>query len=318
MRILTFLLIESLLAPVSLSSFALLNLWSITASKREQTSTTALAPLFFRWLLHLQGIRPDVYTHALINNLSVINGSLCWISLAPTLFAANLTGFTPDFMSVPERGYEDVDTMINARSLFFDRAITKYLPAVEQVVILGAGFDTRLLRFCTGQNLSLFEVDKPSIQQEKISALRKSDVDMSEISFVAVDFSKDNWTDRLQQAGLGLGKRTFFLWEGVTYYLTETEVKETLLRIDAISGEGSAIAFDVFSPEFTTATQEWRWLQPLIEGLALFGEPFRFGVRLEESAIAQLAQDTHFSLKTLQRMGDKRTAAFSGLVIVDK
>ena len=319
MRIFSFLLLEILLAPLTLSSLILLQLWTLTVSKQQQTSLTALAPLFFRWLLHIQGIRPDETTERLIDALPSLNTALCWGAVGPTLLAANLTGYTPSFLGVPASGEEDLGNMIHTRSLFFDTALTQYLATAEQVVLLGAGYDTRLFKFCSGLNLSLFEVDKRATQQAKIKALKKSGIDLSEVAFVEVDFETEDWAEALQKLGFESSKRSFFLWEGVTYYLTEKAVRESLLKVTEMSAVGSAIAFDVFSPTFVSARSEWQWIQPAISLLKLVGEPFRFGINLQDqSFVEQLLETTGLQIESFQTMGMLRGSAFSGLVVAEK
>ena len=325
MRVFTFLLLEVLLAPLTVTSFVLLQLWIITIGKQQQISLTALAPLLCRWLLHIQGIRPDETTHRLVDNLSALNSALCWGSVGPTLFAANLTGYTPSFFKVPPIGQETLSNMIHTRTLFFDRAIAQSLPTAEQIVILGAGFDTRLFKFCSSQFClsqgsalplpALFEVDQPPTQQAKIRALRKSNIDFSEVSFVSVNFNQENWADKLLKAGFEKGKPSFFLWEGVTYYLTEPVVKETLRTVAEMSGAGSAVAFDVFSSDFVSATDEWQWIRPAITLLDFIGEPFRFGIDIQDDvSISQLLAGAGFQLNMIQTMRTPTSGSFSGLI----
>lgn len=315
MRIFAFLLIELLLSPLTLTSFVLLQGWAIATSKQQHVSITALAPLSFRWLLHIQGIRPDMATHCLVNNLPALNSALCWGSVGPTLLAANLTGYAPSFFNAPPIGEENIGNMINARTLFFDKALAQSLTTAKQIVLLGAGFDTRLLKFCLNQNLSLFEVDQSATQQAKIKALEQSNIDMSEIVYVPVDFNREDWAVKLQQAGFEAGERSFFLWEGVTYYLTAAIAKESLLKMAEMSGAGSAIAFDVFSASFVSASDEWTKIQPVVQLLSFFGEPFRFGVDLrDEACLSDLLRDTGLQVQTTRLMGTEKGSAFSALV----
>ena len=317
-------LLEVLLSPLTLTSFVLLQLWAIATSKQQHISITAIAPLFFRWLLHIQGIRPDIAAHHLISNLPVLNppalvpalnSALCWGSVGPTLFASNLTGYTPSFLTVPAAGKENIGNMIHTRTLFFDKALAKNLTAVKQVVLLGAGFDTRLLKFCANQGLALFEIDQSETQQIKIETLQKSGVALDDITFVSVDFNREDWAVKLLQAGFETDQPTFFLWEGVTYYLSETTVKANLLKMANISGTGSAIAFDVFSSSFISASGEWIKIRPFVHLLSLFGEPFRFGMaQLDDMAIAHLLNAAGLQVQAMQRMGDHSGTAFGALV----
>lgn len=321
MRLLTFLLLEILLSPITLTGYVLLMLWATSISQQKQLSITALSPLFCRWLMHVQGIRPDPVADKLMQTLPSLNTGLNWSTVGPTLFAMNLSGFTPSVFNVPPPGKENLGNMINTRTLFFDRAMSKYLGAMEQVVILGAGFDSRLFKFCLGQNLSLFEVDQRSTQQVKKAALRKSGTGLTEITFVIVDFTQDDWIKSLIAEGFDIKKKTFWLWEGVTYYLPEAAVVESLQSMAQASGEGSVIAFDFFPQHFITGESAW-WMPAATGLLDWIGEPFLFGVDTKngnEAGVRQLLAGTGFELSKLQMMGTRgREAEFCGLAIATK
>ncbi|MEN8446705.1 MAG: SAM-dependent methyltransferase, partial [Cyanobacteria bacterium J06555_13] len=247
MRLFTFLILEVLLSPMTLTSYGLMTLWALAVSQQQQLSITAIAPLSCRWLQHLQGDRLDPAADSLMKTLPSLTPALKWGVVGPTLLAMNLSGYTPNIFTVPPAGTENLGNMINTRTRFFDQALTQHLDTVEQIVILGAGFDTRLFKFCLGRKLALFEVDQPGTQRAKKQALRESGLSLDEISFVEVNFNQENWIEKLAAAGFERGKKTFFLWEGVTYYLTEAVVRQSLRAMAGVSGEGSAIAFDFFS-----------------------------------------------------------------------
>ncbi|NJM98251.1 MAG: SAM-dependent methyltransferase [Phormidesmis sp. RL_2_1] len=319
MRLFTFLVIEVLLLPVSLIGCSLAVLWAIAISQQKQLSFTALSPLAGRWLLHQQGIRLDAATDSLVKHLPSVNGALSLMGLGPTLLATGISDYK--LLSVPAPGSETLLTAITARTVFFDRALAQSLaeqPAVEQIVVLGAGFDTRLFTQCLDQNLALFEVDQLEIQQVKQQALQKSGVDLSEIHFVTVNFNQGDWEEKLIAAGFVRGRKTFFLWEGVTYYLTEAVVQRTLQKMADICGEGSSLAFDFFSWRLITGSDAW-WLYLGVSLLDWLGEPFQFGIDTDKGAESQLSRvllSAGFQLSELQLMGTAQpTGPFGGLVI---
>ncbi|MGC1527135.1 MAG: SAM-dependent methyltransferase [Phormidesmis sp.] len=332
MRLFTFLVLEVLLSPITLTGYALFMTWALAVSRQKGISMTALVPLSARWLLHLQGIRPDPLADSLMNTLPCLNSGINWAIAGPTLLAMNISGYTPSLFNLPPPGAENLGNLINTRTLFFDRALSGYLETVEQVVVLGAGFDTRLFKFCLGRNLALFEVDQPNTQAVKKRALIESDRTLDEICFVTANFNEENWIDNLLAAGFEVGKKTFFLWEGVTYYLTEAVVKETLGAIGEICGVGSAIAFDFFPQHFYEGRDFW-WIPFAINALDWIGEPFRFGAdtdRGNQVAIDQLLAGTGFQLSKLQMAGevagevagdmagDITPSGFYGLVVAAK
>ena len=116
---------------------------------------------------------------------------------------------------------------------------------VSQVVILGAGFDTRAYRLVELLKAArVFEVDQPSTQEYKKRRIRETGIEVPpNLTYVAVDFRHDKLGDVLAAAGYDSSQRTFFIWEGVTMYLPEAAVEETL-RWVAAQAPGSTIIFD--------------------------------------------------------------------------
>jgi len=111
---------------------------------------------------------------------------------------------------------------------------------LEQVVFLGAGFDCRAHRQLLGRATTFFEVDRPETQEQK--RLRLGDVADSEVRYVPCDFESDSLATCLEKAGFDLGRRSFFLWEGVTNYLNPTAVDEVLHYVSS-SAAGNVLLF---------------------------------------------------------------------------
>ncbi|MEO1393925.1 MAG: SAM-dependent methyltransferase [Cyanobacteria bacterium J06634_5] len=325
MKLFTFFVLESLLSPITLTGYGLVVLWTVSVSQRKNLSITAIAPLSCRWMLHLQGIRLDPVAHQLMQTLPSLNAGLNWAVVGPTLLAMNLSGYTPSVLTVPVPGQENLGNMINTRTLFFDQVLRERVGplknAVEQVVILGAGFDTRLFKFCTGRGLSLFEVDQPDTQRVKIQALTKSGIDLSEINFVSVNFNQENWVEKLVSSGFVPGKQTVFLWEGVTYYLTEAVVKQALRAMAEVSGKGSVVSFDFFSQSLVSGSHPWVWLKPGLGILESIGEPFYFGLQENNAdqgthvALSELLASCGFHLDNVQSMGPRNFGGLATAVV---
>ena len=85
-------------------------------------------------------------------------------------------------------------------------------------------------------------MDAPFTQDRKASVLNANGIRAGMVTFVPVDFEKDDLFGRLRDAGYSSERRTLFLWEGVTLYLSPETVHSTLTAIkqNAIG----AIAFD--------------------------------------------------------------------------
>ncbi len=114
-----------------------------------------------------------------------------------------------------------------------------------QVVILGAGFDTRAYRLQDAGALAIFEVDHPTTQAAKRAALgRLPEAPPAGLRFVPVDFDADSLEDRLLAAGYDPTRRTVFVWQGVTMYLSLEGINRTLGFVMKHSGPRSLVVFD--------------------------------------------------------------------------
>src|SRR5512136_2493478 len=129
-----------------------------------------------------------------------------------------------------------------------ERHIDEYLKTclangVQQVVILGAGFDARAYRFEEfKRGVKVFEVDHPATQQAKLKRLRKIFGDVpAYVTYVPIDFNTQTLEQRLAECGYKEDAQTLFIWQGVTQYLTPEAVDRTLAFVANHSAPGSSI-----------------------------------------------------------------------------
>ena len=95
----------------------------------------------------------------------------------------------------------------------------------------------------TTAKIRCFEIDLPRTQQIKRKLLHECGVDTSGVTFVSANLLTDDWLDNLAKAGFDPRKPTFFLWEGVTYYLSREAMEKTFRTIATIA-PGSVVVFD--------------------------------------------------------------------------
>jgi len=134
-----------------------------------------------------------------------------------------------------------------ARTAYFDRLFVDALNnKIPQIVLMGAGYDTRAYRFAELNQVSrIFELDIAPTQQKKRKCLRKGKVEIPEqVTFVSIDFNRDSIADILEGAGFDSNQKTLFIWEGVTYYLEAESVDVTLEFVNSTGHPETAIAFD--------------------------------------------------------------------------
>ena len=171
---------------------------------------------------------------------------------------------------------------MTARTSFFDEEFKQALEAdTPQVVLLGAGYDSRPYRFADLiRDTRIFELDTAPTQARKLECLHRAQVPIpAQVSFVPVNFETGALEDRLTQAGFNLAHRTFFLWEGVSYYLSAEAVDRMLAFVCADSPPGSSICFDYasLSPQ-ALAEEGAKQLRQFVKS-QYANEAAKFGIR---------------------------------------
>ena len=143
------------------------------------------------------------------------------------------------------RGDDGFLRFLVLRTRFFDEAVVRALEAgVRQIVILGAGYDARALRFRT-PGVRFFEVDHPATQADKRARLEQVGASLDGITFVTADFTEAELAAALAAAGHDPAQPTQFLCEGVLRYLPEQWFHE-LLRVPAqLATPGSELAVSI-------------------------------------------------------------------------
>lgn len=162
--------------------------------------------------------------------------------------------------------YRGMGVFNQFRTVILDRATTS-APPPEQLVILGAGLDSRAWRLDCIENTVAFEVDHPASQAWKRERAEGIPFKARDVRFVAMDFQRDQLAPLIQRAGFDASKSTFWLWEGVTMYLRPAEVSTNLATFGALSAPGSRIAL--------TYLRKKNGRIPRSFFLALLGEPVR-------------------------------------------
>lgn len=136
---------------------------------------------------------------------------------------------------------------IATRTLFFDAMITRAIArGVRQIVIVGGGYDTRSLRLAA-REVRFFEVDHPATQVDKRACMRRIGREDA-ASWIAADLTRVDLAAILGRAGLDAATPTAFLWEGVTMYLSEIEIRKTARALAAVAAPGSVLGLDAARP----------------------------------------------------------------------
>jgi methyltransferase (TIGR00027 family) len=184
-----------------------------------------------------------------------------------------------------------------ARTKVMDAVFMDALEArFAQIVLLGAGFDTRALRFADwNRGTKVIELDVPTTQQPKIEILRRKKVTLpQELVFAPINFDKEDIFEVLSKAGYQAGQESLFLWEGVTMYLSAQAVDSTLNFIRTRAAPGSRAAFDYIYASVLRRENRYYGEQGIFETVSKTGEGWTFG--LEDGAIESFLAERGFEI----------------------
>jgi methyltransferase (TIGR00027 family) len=153
------------------------------------------------------------------------------------------------------------------RTLAIDDALRASLGRDGQIVILGAGLDSRAWRMVELSDRIVYEVDHPATQRYKRERVASLTPTARAVRFVPVDFERESLGERLAEAGHDPASPTVWIWEGVVMYLHPQAVEATVRLVAERSAPGSRLVASYASPS----------LGRVIVGrfLARVGEPFR-------------------------------------------
>lgn len=302
-KILLFVVVQIVLLPFFIVGFVLIAPRQFLVSKKLGLSGTAVDVLQSRWIQHYFGGRNDPVTIELAKGLpNMSHWGMC-LAMSGVAVSHRVFRYVPSFFSTSDRGKENLLTFMYSRHLFFDDVFETSLDEMEQVVLMGAGFDTRSFMYCRRDHLRVFELDQTNTQKIKREALKKAGLDTAFITFVPVDFNHEDWHEKLLASGFAPGKRTLFLWEGVTLYLEEAEVRGTLKRVSEVGGPGSVLALDLYSRSFVEMAKKRGGIYKNTTG-----ETFGFGLDFATDArgdVEALLNDAKLQVRRIQMCGDK-------------
>ena len=171
---------------------------------------------------------------------------------------------------------------VNARTKHFDKLLQEAgKNRLQQVVLLGAGFDSRPYRFGRAlPGVRFFEMDHAPTsmyKKERIKAIFGKIPD--NVTFVPIDFNAWNIIDALEKAGYDPKQITCFIWEGTSMYVTKEAIDRTLRFIATQSAPGSTVVLD-YIPELAIQgdSEQYAGLRRVAFRMELAGEPFRGGL----------------------------------------
>jgi methyltransferase (TIGR00027 family) len=165
-----------------------------------------------------------------------------FVAAVPPIFPEGPSTEDDPALAALEAAFEEE---VVVRTRFFDdfiRAATA--DRCLQVVLVGAGLDTRAFRLDWPSNLRLFEVDLPHVLEFKQRVLSQTGAEPRCVRItVGIDLQQE-WPPTLIAAGFISSDRTAWIIEGLIPYLAHDDAHRLLIAVDQLSSPGSRLALD--------------------------------------------------------------------------
>lgn len=177
-------------------------------------------------------------------------------------------------LRVFDRVWGGLHAHIALRVRYADDACAAAISAgIDQLVLLGAGFDTSSLRI-PDATVTVFEVDAPATQAHKRPVVERLARD-SQTVWVACDFERDSLHERLTGAGFDPARPSLIVWLGVSMYLTRGAIDATLSDLAQLCAPGSRLVVDYIRDGVVAGHTAWPGANRITRLVARRGEPYR-------------------------------------------
>jgi methyltransferase (TIGR00027 family) len=191
-----------------------------------------------------------------------------------------------------------VKDMVKTRTRYFDDMLDAQIAAgVRQVVILGAGLDTRAVRK-PSSDVRYFEIDDPATMELKRRCYANARIDAN-VTLIPGNYVTDGVIDLLRSNGFNCDAPTYLIWEGNVMYLSLAEDKQTMLRLKQ-HVKRFRLSFDYLTESVVTKTTGDAGLTILVESFEAMRAPWVSGI----DDIRSLAREMAMRLVENSTTGD--------------
>jgi methyltransferase (TIGR00027 family) len=173
--------------------------------------------------------------------------------------------------------FPPVKDMVKIRTKYFDDTLEKHLRMqFRQVVILGAGLDTRGVRKQV-PGVRYFEIDDPATLKWKQTCYRRESIDTN-VTFIPGNYVTDGLIDLLKHNAFDFAVPTYFIWEGNVMYLPLGDVKQVLRDLTRHLRR-FRVSYDYMAEAVISKATGDAGITTLVESFAAMGAPWVSGIR---------------------------------------
>ncbi|MFO1101666.1 MAG: SAM-dependent methyltransferase [Methylocystis sp.] len=174
------------------------------------------------------------------------------------------------------QSFPPIRNNVRLRTRYFDDRLRRQIEqGARQILILGAGLDTRPQRFAV-ENVAYFEIDAPETQAFKRARLQENAVN-SNTTYIGADYVMDGMLELLRQNGLDFDLPTHVIWEGNTMYLDDGAVRRILSDLMRETKRCS-VSFDFFANDVIENRTGDAEITSVVERFAAMGAPWTYGI----------------------------------------
>jgi methyltransferase (TIGR00027 family) len=207
-----------------------------------------------------------------------------------------VNGKWENYLSDIEKSKQEMQTKLPGclyyhliRTLKFDDSLKSWLSEHKnsQVIILGAGFDSRAIRFSdtlNDSNTKLYEIDLKAMLEFKKTKIEQHNLITNKYYFhIFCNFNDSDLTRCFIENKVDTNTPTLILWEGVTYFLPEEIIISTLTELKDFFSSELQITLDYAYQDYIAGNLDFYGAKELYNVLIEIGEPHFFGLNFEQS-----------------------------------
>jgi methyltransferase (TIGR00027 family) len=148
---------------------------------------------------------------------------------------------------------------------------------VDQVLLVGAGYECTAQRHPELDGVRFYEVDHPATQTAKLRVLGAAGIPTDGVSYLPVDLETQSLSAALEDTGFDPGRPCLIGWHGVSFFLRPAAFRAALAGMAVVSAPGSRLVFDYMDAAVVDGTTPYASAKRVARAVGKRGEPYANG-----------------------------------------
>ena len=147
------------------------------------------------------------------------------------------------------------------RTRYFDEKTQQSINnGVKNVVIIGAGLDTRAYRLQGIEQCQVFEIETAAMSDYKQKALNNiGRVNQQHVTYLSINYETQSIQSVLSQQGFDVSQKTLFIWEGISQYRSVEQVNDILSFIATCASNSELLMTYIIKQAVTSNDAKVGW-----------------------------------------------------------